>query len=164
MALEVAERLNNSGLPTELTVVGCDPFNGRTQPEFVRCEGFLDKLVEQDRRRIMSLLAESHFLIVPSLAECFGIVYCEANALGVPCLARSVGGVPTVIKDGVNGYLFNPEAPPEECARVVERLFGDYDRYIALARSSLKEYQGRLNWDVAGRRVREILSKVHREI
>jgi glycosyltransferase involved in cell wall biosynthesis len=159
-ALATARELNEAGLPTELTIVGCDPFQGETQPDFVRCEGFLDKQEETNRKRLVALLAESHFLVVPSRAECFGIVYCEANALGVPCLARSLGGIPTIVRDGVNGYLFDPAAPPSSYAQTIERLFRAYHEYLDLARAAANEYRLRLNWHVAGKRAREILVNV----
>lgn len=156
-ALRVAEKLNRIGLPAELTIVGCNPFEERTQPDYVRCEGFLSKRSLPDCRRMEQLLAESHFLIVPSLAECFGLVYCEANAFGVPCLARSVGGVPTIIKNGLNGYLFDPDDSATAYVQVIERLFQQYNQYLDLAFSSANEFNRRLNWDVAGKRAREIL-------
>ncbi|HLS27484.1 MAG TPA: glycosyltransferase family 4 protein [Opitutales bacterium] len=157
LALQVAEKLNRIGLRTELTIVGCNPFTSENKPPFVRCEGFLSKQNPVHLKRIEQLLAESHFLLVPSLAEAFGIVYCEANAYGVPSLARAVGGVPTVIKDGQNGFLFPVEAEAIDYVQIIERYFQRYENYIDLALSSLNEYQQRLNWQVAGKRVRQIL-------
>jgi glycosyltransferase involved in cell wall biosynthesis len=160
LALKVAERLNRLGLPTELTVVGCEPFTREPAPSFVRCEGFLSKRLASHRARINQLLAESHFLIVPSLAECYGLVYCEANAFGVPCLARSVGGVPTVVRNGQNGFLFDLDASDTAYAQTIERLFHDYANYRTLAHTAHDEFTSRLNWDVAGTRVREILTRI----
>lgn len=159
-ALAVARELNDHGLPTELTIAGCNPFAPHPPPPFVRCEGFLSKRSKEGVRRLEQLLAESHFLIVPSLAECFGIVYCEANAYGVPCLARSVGGVPSIIRNGINGQLFDPAAPPEAYARLIEEQFHDFDRYLDLAFDSAHEYADRLNWEAAGKQVRSILSRL----
>lgn len=157
LALQVAEKLNRIGLRTELTIVGCDPFTAKNRPSFVRCEGFLSKQNPSHLKRIEDLLAESHFLLVPSMAEAFGIVYCEANAYGVPSLARAVGGVPTVIKEGQNGFLFPVESGASDYVQIIERLFQQYENYIDLAFSSLNEYQQRLNWQVAGKQIKQIL-------
>jgi glycosyltransferase involved in cell wall biosynthesis len=159
-ALAVAETLHRRGLPVQLTVVGCNPFKRRSPPPYVRCEGFLSKRIKTHRDRIAQLLAESHFLLVPSLAECYGLVYCEANAFGVPCLARAVGGVPTIVKNGVNGHLLHRDLPAESFVKIIERHFQDYRQYLDLADSSFNEYQQRLNWDVAGARVRDILLQI----
>lgn len=42
-------------------------------------------------------------------AETMGRVLCEANAAGLPVLAARSGGIPSVIKDGDNGLLFEPD-------------------------------------------------------
>lgn len=156
-ALTVARELNRMGLPTELTIVGCNPFHGTSCPDFVRCEGFLSKRIQADRDRLDKLLAESHFLIVPSHAECFGLVYCEANAFGVPCLARAVGGVPSIVRNGVNGHLLDRDEPAAAYVQVIERLFQNYGEYLDLAVSSRQEFSSRLNWSASGKEVRKII-------
>lgn len=42
-------------------------------------------------------------------AETMGRVLCEANAAAVPTLAARSGGIPSVIADGKNGLLFEPD-------------------------------------------------------
>jgi len=43
----------------------------------------------------------------------FGIVFAEANICGKPVIAGASGGTGDIVKDGVNGYLVNPEDPGE---------------------------------------------------
>lgn len=50
-------------------------------------------------------------LVVPSRCEPFGIVVLEGMAAGKPVIATRVGGIPEIIKHGVNGILTYPSSP-----------------------------------------------------
>jgi glycosyltransferase involved in cell wall biosynthesis len=160
IALKVAEGLNNSGLDTELTVVGCQPIVEGSLPNFVKPLGFISKSTSAGKERINQLIAESHFLILPSQAECYGVVFCEANSFGVPCISRKVGGIPTIIKPNVNGNLFDFDADISEYCDYIYRLFDDYSNYKELAFSAFHDYESRLNWGVAAQKVKELLLTV----
>jgi glycosyltransferase involved in cell wall biosynthesis len=160
VALKVATELNKAGLDTELTIIGCQPITEVPLPDFVKPLGFISKSSAQGKARISQLIAESHFLLLPTLADCSPIVLCEANSLGVPCLATNVGGIPTIIKDNLNGKTFNAIANPLEYCNYILDLFTDYSNYMELALSSLNEYESRLNWNVAGKTVKDLLLEI----
>ena len=160
VALKVAEELNNSGLNTELTVVGCHPVVEGVLPSFVKPLGFIDKSTTAGKSRINQLISESHFLILPSRAECYGVVFCEANSFGVPCVSSNVGGISTIIKPNVNGNLFDLNASTSEYCEYICNLFTNYANYKSLALSAFNEYQSRLNWDVAGQTVKRLLTDI----
>ena len=159
-AYEVAKQLNKSGLPTELTIVGCDPVLDTPIPDFVKPLGFISKATPAGRERISQLLLESHLLILPTVADCTPIVFGEANALGVPCLSTTVGGVPTIVHNGANGQLFSPNSQISEYCDYITNLFGDYANYKALALSAFNEYESRLNWRVAGLHIKSLLETI----
>lgn len=160
IALQVAEELNKQGLPTKLTVVGCKPITEQPLPNFVMPLGFVSKTTEEGLQKIKKLLSESHFLILPSMADCTPIVFCEANSFGVPCLTTNVGGIPTLIKDDVNGKIFAKEADIADYCTYISNLFSNYSQYKRLALSSFNEYQSRLNWSVAGQTVKKLLKEL----
>jgi glycosyltransferase involved in cell wall biosynthesis len=159
VAVEVARILNDRGLPTELTMLGSNPPNPSALPPFVKPIGFVDKKTEAGREQFDRIFGSSHFLLLPARAEAFGVVLCEANSYGVPDLATRVGGIPTIVKDGRNGVLFPPD-DPASMADVVLDLLRDPRRYRELAISSFNEYAARLNWDVIGRQVKQLLEKL----
>ena len=64
---------------------------------------FLGELEEPDRDR---LFAESYAALMPgSWPEPFGLVAIEALACGTPVIARRVGALPEIIRDGVDGFF-----------------------------------------------------------
>lgn len=146
VAVKVAGRLNAMGVNTELLVAGCEPPAGEKLPDYVRLLGFIKKSDADGIARLLKLYEESHWFILPTRADCFGIVYCEASSCGVPSLAPRTGGVPSAVTEGVNGCLFDPSAPPEEWAERVASVVRDPSAYAKLCRSSYEEYRRRLNW------------------
>jgi len=53
--------------------------------------------------------ASSDAFIFPSSTETLGLVLLEAMAAGCPVVAARRGGIPDIVTDGVNGYMFNPD-------------------------------------------------------
>lgn len=51
-------------------------------------------------------------LVVPSLwNEPFGRIVAEANACGVPVVSSNRGGLPELVRDGENGFVFDADRP-----------------------------------------------------
>lgn len=46
--------------------------------------------------------------ILPSYNEGLPIAILEAMSYGCPIISTAVGGIPAIVKNGVNGYLINP--------------------------------------------------------
>ncbi|MCB0790753.1 MAG: glycosyltransferase family 4 protein [Flavobacteriales bacterium] len=155
LALEVATLLNARGLPTRLTVVGCTPPG--PLPDFVEVVPFIVKDTALGQRHLVRLMLHANFLIMPSLAECFGIVYAEASVMGLPSLARDTGGVADAVRDGVNGRLFPSDAVATDYADAVEALMRDPDAYRTLCADSRREHETRLNWPATARGIRDEL-------
>lgn len=159
-AVAIARRLNERGLRTTLTVVGGRPMTPRPLPDFVQLEGYVSQVSEAGRETIRTLLERSHFLLLPTRAEAYGVVFAEASSHGVPSLASNTGGVPTAIRPGRNGELFEIGDVEAYC-ECVERLFGAYDdEYVKLAETSFAEASERLNWSASASAVRRILRSV----
>ena len=160
IAFNTAVELNNLGLKTELTIVGCEPLINKPFPEFVKSLGFISKSTEEGKNRLSQLFEESHFLIVPSEAEAYGLVFCEANSFGVPAISRKLGGITTIIKDNINGITFNKDAETNEYVNYIYNLMNDFKEYKKLSISSFNEFKTRLNWDTAGQKVKELIEEM----
>ncbi len=55
---------------------------------------------------IRDFLSIGDLMLLPSEMESFGLAALEAMAHGVPAIASNVGGLPEVIENGKDGYLF----------------------------------------------------------
>ncbi|MGB3510841.1 MAG: glycosyltransferase [Microcoleaceae cyanobacterium] len=160
IATEVAKELNAKGLNTELIVVGANPPNSESLPDFVKAIGKIDKFNQAGKEKFNQILSDSHFLILPTKAETFGHVFCEANSFGVPCLTSDIGGIPTVIKDGLNGKKFSLTAEISEYCQYITSVMNNYQEYKKLALSSFGEYESRLNWVTAAQTLQTILKRI----
>lgn len=69
-------------------------------------------------------LAALDVFVLPSDWEGLPMVVLEAMAAGCPIVASAVGGVPTAVRDGENGFTV-PPADPAALARALLRLLGD---------------------------------------
>lgn len=156
-AVQVVTRLNERGLRTELVVAGCEPTDDL--PDFVRRVGFVSKASAAGAMEVSKLLADAHFLILPTRADASPVVIAEASSHGVPSLAPRIGGIPTVLRDGINGQTFPLGASPDDYAEFVLQTLRDPNRYSSLAASAYHEYATRLNWDTAGGRVANLLRR-----
>ena len=160
IAYAVTKQLNQSGLKTELTVIGCQPELEEPLPNFVKPLGFINKSTSAGKERLNQLILKSHFLILPSQADCTPMVFPEANSLGVPCLSTNVGGIPSIIHDGENGKLFALGCDVDEYCGYIKDLFANYSQYKELAYASFMAYESRLNWQVAGQKVKSLLADI----
>ncbi|HXO74717.1 MAG TPA: glycosyltransferase family 4 protein, partial [Puia sp.] len=160
LTLEIAERLNKAGLKTELHIAGLRNLPVTDLPEFVKDHGFISKSTPEGRAKLEGLIADSHFLLLPANAEAYGLVLCEANSFGVADIASNVGGIPTIVKDDVNGRTFPLGTSADEYALYIADLFSNYEEYERMALSSFNEFQQRLNWKVAGKKLMGLLREL----
>jgi glycosyltransferase involved in cell wall biosynthesis len=64
--------------------------------------------VEEDKKPLYFKAADIFCLPSTTMAESFGIVNLEAMASGIPIVASNLGGIPDIVKHGVNGLLAEP--------------------------------------------------------
>ncbi len=96
-------------------------------PSRAECERLAAELGVADRCRfvgsvshdaVFQRMASAAVVVVPSRSEAFGLVNAEALAVGTPVVASRVGGIPEVVRDGVDGFL----VPPDDDRLLAERL------------------------------------------
>jgi glycosyltransferase involved in cell wall biosynthesis len=61
-------------------------------------------------------------LVHPAEMEGLGVSLLQAAASGIPIVAAGVGGIPEVVRDGINGYLIPPRNPGAISEAVIKLL------------------------------------------
>ncbi|WP_158824937.1 glycosyltransferase family 4 protein [Mucilaginibacter lacusdianchii] len=159
-ALRMVAHLNKLGVKSTLTIVGSTPKISAEFEPFVNNVGFLRKNVPAEAAKFDELLKTSTALILPSLAECYGCVFCEANAYGLPSLGRNTGGIPEIIKEGVNGFMLGQSESAEAFAERWAEVWQDKEQYRLLSKTSRKEFETRLNYDVFAEKLEEVIRNI----
>src|SRR5215813_4866077 len=92
---------------SRLLMVGDGP--DRPKAEWLaRTHGVADDVIFVGKQNDMSqFLAVSDVLLLPSDLESFGLVALEGMACEVPVIASRVGGIPEVVRDGIDGFLYD---------------------------------------------------------
>jgi glycosyltransferase involved in cell wall biosynthesis len=157
-AVSIVQGLVERGVSAKLHIVGCTPPAAVLEKPFVRAHGFLSKNDSAQAAKLRNLFKTANFFILPSIAECFGCVFCEANAFGVPCISRATGGIPEIIKPGQTGFLISVETSEEQICDLVFNLNSNPQNYREMAQRARSEYEDRLNWDTYTRRLEEIIN------
>jgi glycosyltransferase involved in cell wall biosynthesis len=134
-----------------LRIVGSQP-EGEL-PEFVESFGFINKSSEAGTQKLIELFQVSDFFILPTIAEAAGIVFSEASSYGLPSLAYATGGVTDYVRNGVNGFCFEPGTQAGAFASEILRIMEDPVEYESLSVQAFAEYRDRLNWETSVRRL-----------
>ncbi len=158
IALETVRALKKMNIPAEITILGCEPPDTIADTQVTVNPG-LNKNIPEEAARFSQLFLEADFFLLPTRADCFGIVFAEASAFGVPSITTDTGGVRGVINEGVNGFALPVEASGTDYAACIAGIYEDADRYKNLARSSREHFNSTLNWDAWGKTVTNLLSE-----
>ena len=105
-----------------------------------RCE-FLGWVTGDERE---ALFERAAVYCLPSKNEGMPMSVLEAMARGIPTIATSVGGIPQVIRDGVNGYLM-PVDDESKLSGLLCTLMGSEDLRLSIGRAGRSTISGRFN-------------------
>jgi glycosyltransferase involved in cell wall biosynthesis len=132
--------------PVRLLVAGDGTFDREYRRE-VRAIGCDDMVTFLGfRKDSPDLIAAADLLVLPSLAEAFGLVLTEALYLGTPVVATRVGGIPEIVDDGIDGALI-PPADSEALARSILELLENPDRRGRLAGAGRRKITARFRFE-----------------
>jgi len=98
-------------------------------------------------KELGSAFASADAFVFPSRTETLGLVLLEAMAAGCPVVAARSGGIPDIVQEGVNGYLFDP-ADDQGAITATQRLLSNQTERETLRRNARTEAE-RWGWAAA---------------
>ena len=81
---------------------------------------------------------ENEILLLPSYGEGFPMVIPEAMALGCVIISTTVGAIPEIIKEGENGFLFQP-GDVKGMSEAINRLMDHKDTMRQIQKNNIEK-------------------------
>jgi glycosyltransferase involved in cell wall biosynthesis len=160
IALDCYHILKGKGFHPTLHIIGCVPPYDLSADKDITIYPFLDKNKAEDFAQLNILLHHTDFLLLPTRAECAGVVFAEASAYGIPSITTDTGGVTSYIKTGINGHALDINADGRLYAERIEAILSNPQQHKQLKLQSRKLYEETLNWDVWGQQFQKIAGKI----
>jgi glycosyltransferase involved in cell wall biosynthesis len=132
-----------------LALVGDGPYRQELQQHFAgTATHFVGYLAGQE---LAAAYASADAFVFPSRTETLGLVLLEAMAAGCPVVAARSGGIPDIVQDGVNGYMFDP-TDEQGAITATQKLLADPTRRETLSVNARQEAK-RWGWAAATRQL-----------
>jgi glycosyltransferase involved in cell wall biosynthesis len=156
LVLAAVGRLRKEGgLPLTLTVVGPATWPGRNDPpSWVHFVGSVPPDV------VGGLLLEHDLFVMPSRFDAYGIAFLEAQAAGLPCIARRAFAMTEIIPEGRGGFLVGATAGIDELADTIASALCNDDLYERIG-ARAAEVREQNSWNaVAQRSIEAVTSQL----
>ena len=164
IAVETVRLLREKGIDAILHIVGIKelPLYCR-ECHYIVNHGFLDKNDAIDYQKYIEVLKNSHVFLLPTQAECAGIVFCEASGFGIPSYTYATGGTENYVQNGINGYALPTKKGAIDFA---ERIYEDVqaNSIICLHEGAIKMYNERLSWSSWAKRFQKVVDSMKEDI
>lgn len=124
--LEAVSLLRHRGRPVRLRLVGDGAMRRSLEEQAQRLGVEADVVFAgfRNNAQLADLYREADVFVMSSFAEGLPVAMMEAMAMGLPCIASRITGIPELVADGETGVLVTP-SDAAELAAAVERLRND---------------------------------------
>ncbi|NEP87664.1 MAG: glycosyltransferase family 1 protein [Okeania sp. SIO2C2] len=109
-------------------------------------------------QELASAYASADAFIFPSRTETLGLVLLEAMAAGTPVVAANSGGIPDIVTNGINGYLFDP-VDEKGAIKATQSLLAHSQERETLRQNARAEAES-WGWSAATQQLRNYYQKV----
>lgn len=154
LAFDSLKILRKKGFVIKMVIIGCTP---EINEDWVEIIPFLNKNNLVEFNEIQNYLSTSHFLFVPTVADCTPIAFCEAAGYGLPVISTNTGGVGAHVENHYNGLILSESATEVHYANAIEELLNNPKKIEEMSRNARKKYDSELNWEKWGEDFNKIL-------
>ncbi|MGE6394467.1 glycosyltransferase family 4 protein [Chryseobacterium scophthalmum] len=145
LAYRALKILRKNSYKVRMQIIGCNP---EIEEDWVNIIPFLNKNNPTELEEIQKHLQNSHFLFVPTHADCTPIAFCEATGYGLPVISTNTGGVSAHVENGKTGILLSEKATIKDYADAIKSLLENVSIIEKFSIASREKYEKELNWDV----------------
>ena len=149
---------------TELYIVGSGPqenlLKKLAEELNISSKTFFTGYVSEEEK--IRLMKSAWVLVQPSIAEGFGLVLVEANACKTPVVAVDSGGPREVVKDGITGFLVQPNNINQLAEKIIE-LLEDKNKMVKMGEEGRKMVEENYTWERVAEKVEKIISSYFRQ-
>lgn len=142
------DRLRQRGVEFTCQIVGTGPLEAdlRSQIQALHLDDWVELVGPRPQQEVFALMAQASVFAAPYVIGADGnrdglpTALLEAMALGTPCVATDVTGIPEIVRDGETGLLVD-QRDPDGLATALQRLLDDgaLREQLALGARSLIE-------------------------
>ncbi len=163
VSLELVAECKRRG-ETPLLLVAGDPLRGEYYESLVRKMSELG--VDQNvyftgwTSELPEMLSLSHFTLLPSVHEAFGVVLVEGMAAGTPVVASEGEGGAELVEEYGTGFLYKPDAGVSVLAQDILTLWREPDRYKKLSDHCRAVAQGHFSLESFGARLMKLYGAI----
>lgn len=158
LAYQALKILKEKGYHVKMQIIGCNP--PLEEEEWIHIIPFLNKNNPDELQEIQSHLLNSHFLFVPTQADCTPIAFCEAAGYGLPVISTDTGGVSAHVENGKTGILLGEAAVAKDYADAIEQILVSPQKIKIMSIESRVKYEGELNWITWRRAMSRVFSNI----
>lgn len=148
MMIKTAIQLKKLGIDFEWNVIGHIPNEFRKMVEYKEKKKFKDCNINilgfQSPEFISELLCNSSMYVHTAYIENSPNSLCEAQIIGVPIVSTNVGGISSLVSDGIDGVLI-PANDPYRMAFEIAELFADKERMERYSTKGMERAKERHN-------------------
>lgn len=161
IAIDCVEYLNEiqNNILFDLTIIGLSKPKNKNYKSYIKFKGKLYKDNLEEYEELIRYYQNSDVFLLPTKAECAGIVFSEASMYGLPIFTHNTGGIGTYVKDGYNGMKLKLGSDGKDFGQAILSMIQD-KKLQEYSDNSRNYYKENLSVEVWKKSFEEILTKI----